>query len=98
MRLPFNLHFHLAAILLLLLLSTASATAQEFDRGDPNVDGLYDIGDPIFNLGYLFANGPLNCLDAQDPNDGGMVRSKKNGCVSRESRRSWPTQPLSTIV
>ena len=77
MRLTLHLHFHLAAILLLLLLLTASATAQEFDRGDPNVYVLYDIGDPIFNLGCLFANGQLNCLDAQDPNDGGMVRSKK---------------------
>ena len=45
MRLPFALPFHLAAIV--LLLATASATAQEFIRGDANVDGVQDISDPI---------------------------------------------------
>lgn len=45
----------------------------EFIRGDSNGDGAIDIGDPIYDLGYLFSNGPSVCLDAQDNNDDGQV-------------------------
>ncbi len=44
-----------------------------FVRGDGNGDGLTDLGDPIFNLSYLFMGGPAFCLDAQDSNDDGRV-------------------------
>lgn len=45
----------------------------EFLRGDSNGDGAIDIGDPIYDLAYLFSNGPSGCLDAQDNNDDGQV-------------------------
>ncbi len=44
-----------------------------FIRGDGNGDGAVNMADPIFNLNYLFANGPTLCLDAQDDNDDGKV-------------------------
>ena len=45
----------------------------EFLRGDSNGDGAIDIADPIYDLAYLFSNGPSTCLDAQDNNDDGAV-------------------------
>ncbi|MBN1421777.1 MAG: hypothetical protein JXP34_23590, partial [Planctomycetes bacterium] len=30
-----------------------------FLRGDANDDGLVDLGDPIFQLNYLFVSGPV---------------------------------------
>ncbi len=42
--------------------------ATPFRRGDANLDGLVDIADPISALAYLFASGPLNCLDTGDVN------------------------------
>ncbi len=44
-----------------------------FRRGDCNDDGLIDIADPVYNLAYLFQEGPSLCLDAQDTNDDGTV-------------------------
>ncbi len=42
----------------------------DFRRGDCNGDGLFNIADPIFLLGALFAGGdPSTCLDACDSND-----------------------------
>ena len=46
-----------------------------FVRGDVNSDGEIDIGDPIGLLAYLFASGPLTCLDAGDANDDGEYSS-----------------------
>ena len=44
-----------------------------FRRGDCNSDGLFDIGDPIFALNYLFGEGPpTSCDDACDTNDDGL--------------------------
>lgn len=43
-----------------------------FRRGDPNGDGLIDIGDPIFHLAALFSGGPNSpCADSADANDDG---------------------------
>ena len=42
-------------------------------RGDANTDGLFDIGDAIVTLGFLFSSGPLSCLDAADSNDDGLL-------------------------
>ena len=44
-----------------------------FARGDGDGDGEIDIADPIYNLAYLFQEGPSLCLDAQDTNDDGTV-------------------------
>ena len=44
-----------------------------FVRGDGNADGEIDLADPIYNLDYLFGEGPSVCLDAQDTNDDGTV-------------------------
>ncbi|MEE2857374.1 MAG: hypothetical protein VX949_08290, partial [Planctomycetota bacterium] len=45
-----------------------------FTRGDPNEDGVVDIGDPIYELGYLFVNGPApECIARLDANDDNLV-------------------------
>lgn len=46
-----------------------------FRRGDVNDDGLYDITDPIVNVGYQFLNDPVSlpCLDAADFDDTGAL-------------------------
>ncbi|MEE2856100.1 MAG: hypothetical protein VX949_01760 [Planctomycetota bacterium] len=41
----------------------------EFDRGDANQDGGFDISDPITMLGFLFNSGSVPCLLACDAND-----------------------------
>ena len=45
----------------------------QFVRGDDNGDGLLNVADPVFNLTYLFSDGPSFCLAAQDTNDEGQV-------------------------
>ncbi len=46
----------------------------EFKRADANTDGLVDVGDPIFVLGWLFSLGPPpQCEDASDVNDSGAI-------------------------
>ncbi len=43
-----------------------------FVRGDANADDAVDLGDGIFILQFLFANGPEPpCIDAADTNDDG---------------------------
>ena len=45
-----------------------------FIRGGCNGDGTWDIGDPIYLLGYLFQAAEIpSCFDACDANDDGMV-------------------------
>ncbi len=45
-----------------------------FERGDANTDGITDIADAVFVLGYLFqGNRTPTCLDAADANDDGGV-------------------------
>ncbi|MBN1422675.1 MAG: IPT/TIG domain-containing protein [Planctomycetes bacterium] len=45
-----------------------------FVRGDVNADGSIDLGDPIWNLNYQFAFGPVPpCLKAADTNDSGVI-------------------------
>ena len=46
---------------------------QVFQRGDMNIDGGYNISDPIYGLNYLFGGGPMDCLKAADINDSGDV-------------------------
>ncbi len=50
-----------------------AALSTSFIRGDDNRDGIMDIADPIYGLGYLFGTDPASCLDAQDTNDDGLV-------------------------
>jgi len=44
-----------------------------FIRGDANADTVWDIGDAIFVLDYLFGGGSVDCLDAADANDDGRM-------------------------
>jgi hypothetical protein len=45
-----------------------------FRRGDANHDGVINIADPVFVLGYLFRDQEgIQCLDAADANDDGRV-------------------------
>lgn len=47
---------------------------QQFIRGDVNGDLVFDLPDVLFNLNYLFANGPApNCFDAADANDDDFI-------------------------
>ena len=53
----------------------ATLISSPFQRGDCNVDGSYDVADPIFLLTELFDPGPLElaCADACDANDDGVL-------------------------
>ncbi len=63
----------LVGVVLCLLASPALAQP-EFDRGDCNADGGFDVGDPIFALANLFSMGPGGpCVDACDANDDGAL-------------------------
>lgn len=43
-----------------------------FRRADANADGLFDITDPVFTLGYLFTGGDTPaCLESADSDDSG---------------------------
>ncbi|MEM7165559.1 MAG: right-handed parallel beta-helix repeat-containing protein [Planctomycetota bacterium] len=46
-----------------------------FKRGDANLDGNVDVGDPVALLNYLFGGqgGTLPCADAADSNDSGVL-------------------------
>ncbi|HIO65426.1 MAG TPA: hypothetical protein EYN40_01920 [Planctomycetes bacterium] len=45
-----------------------------FIRGDGNADGLFDIGDAIYLLDYLFATiGPVPCEAAADTNGDALI-------------------------
>ncbi|MFQ5654165.1 MAG: hypothetical protein ACE5GW_05500 [Planctomycetota bacterium] len=45
-----------------------------FARGDCNAEGSYNIGDAVFTLSFLFANGTNpSCEDACDANDDGAL-------------------------
>ncbi|MEM7163879.1 MAG: hypothetical protein AAF581_00355 [Planctomycetota bacterium] len=51
-------------------LAITAVRAQPFDRGDCNVDGTFDISDPVYHLTWLFSSGPpLSCQDGCDAND-----------------------------
>ncbi|NRA74323.1 MAG: hypothetical protein HRU16_00155 [Planctomycetes bacterium] len=53
--------------------TTEASCAPRFRRGDQNGDGGLDISDALSLLGYIFSNGPSNCMDAADANDDGAV-------------------------
>ena len=45
-----------------------------FIRGDGNADGLFDIGDAVYLLDYLFAStGPVPCETAADTNGDALI-------------------------
>ncbi|MFQ5653526.1 MAG: cytochrome c peroxidase [Planctomycetota bacterium] len=45
-----------------------------FRRGDANLDDVFDLGDAITTLEFLFTGGsPLDCEDAADGNDDGVL-------------------------
>lgn len=47
--------------------------SDDFLRSDCNVDGTFDIADPVLTLGYLFEGSTTPCDDACDANDDGVV-------------------------
>lgn len=49
------------------------ASPDQFNRGDSNQDGGFDISDPITMLGFLFSNGSVPCVLACDANDDNSV-------------------------
>ncbi len=53
--------------------TTEASCEPRFRRGDHNGDGALDISDALSLLGYIFSNGPSNCMDAGDANDDGVV-------------------------
>ena len=67
-----------------------------FTRGDGNRDGFIDIADPIYNLAYLFDEGPSACFDAQDTNDDGAidVADPIYGLSYQFSNGSAPPEPF----
>ncbi len=44
----------------------------EFIRGDCNLDGMIDLGDPLSTLQHLFVGGSPDCERACDANDDGL--------------------------
>lgn len=51
-----------------------------FIRGDTDTDGILSIGDAIGVFNFLFLAQPMNCLDAVDANDNGVI-SVSDGVV-----------------
>ncbi len=49
------------------------ASPDQFNRGDANQDGGFDISDPITMLGFLFNSGSVPCVLACDANDDNSV-------------------------
>ena len=53
---------------------TGPPPGPQFDRGDCNADGSFNIADAVFLLGQLFSGGPAGpCQDSCDSNDDGGV-------------------------
>ncbi|MBN1421980.1 MAG: lamin tail domain-containing protein [Planctomycetes bacterium] len=44
-----------------------------FVRGDVNADGIFDLGDAVAGLSFLFAGGAVDCVDAVDFDDDGWL-------------------------
>ena len=54
---------------------TVEECQASFLRGDTNDDGVYDISDAIYILGYIFSGAAEpTCMDALDENDDGQVQ------------------------
>ncbi len=51
----------------------ADLDQHDFLRTDANADGRVGLADVTAMLGYLFAHGPMPCLDAADVDDDGRV-------------------------
>ncbi|MEM7262856.1 MAG: dockerin type I domain-containing protein [Planctomycetota bacterium] len=64
-----------AIALIVFLTARPMASADDFIRGDCNVDGNSDISDAVFLLSYLFLDGSVgpSCFDACDLNDDGQI-------------------------
>ena len=49
---------------------TVSVVSVKFVRGDSNADGMVNIADPVYSLGYLFRDGaPPPCFEAANANN-----------------------------
>ncbi|MEM7233829.1 MAG: DUF1800 family protein, partial [Planctomycetota bacterium] len=59
--------------MLVLGLSASTLPAAPFIRGDANVDQKIDLSDAVGTFGYLFLGGELECLDAADSDDSGLL-------------------------
>jgi hypothetical protein len=48
--------------------------ASDIDRGDVNVDGIINVGDVVYLVGYLYRGGPEPCpVESGDVNCDGIV-------------------------
>src|SRR6185295_7793076 len=55
-------------------LGLIGAEGAQFQRGDSNLDGRFDISDAVKTLAVLFIGDPApGCDDAMDSNDDGLV-------------------------
>ncbi|MEE2856816.1 MAG: hypothetical protein VX949_05410, partial [Planctomycetota bacterium] len=62
----------LAARYIAALGGGGSPSGPEFQRGDCNADGSFNIADAIYTLASLFSGGPAGpCADSCDSNDDG---------------------------
>lgn len=63
-----------------------------FLRGDANLSGIIDLADPIFVLGWMFANGTAPaCPDAADFNDSGSLDlADPIGCLNFQFAEGAP--------
>ncbi len=63
----------LVLVVIAICVFPSPATAQDFVRGDCNIDGAVDIGDAVSLLAILFSGAtPSTCSDACDVNDDGQ--------------------------
>ena len=61
-------------VIIACLLFAAPLHASDFQRGDCNADGSFNIADAIYTLALLFSGGPAgSCDDACDANDDGSI-------------------------
>lgn len=68
--------------------------AMDFIRGDANRDGGVNVGDIVFILQFLGANGPrILCLDAADINDDGAVNMADVSLIGIIPPFNWPPWP-----
>jgi len=67
------LKIHISILLILVLCLTGNLLGRDFERGDVNEDGTFDVADGVARLNHMFLGDVAYCLDAIDVNDDGIV-------------------------
>jgi len=67
------LKIHISISLILVLCLTGNLLARDFERGDVNEDGVFDVADGVAMLNHMFLGEVAYCRDAIDVNDDGIV-------------------------